>query len=199
MQTKTLAAALTAALAPASSAHEFWLRPNTFTPEPNQVISLQTFNGERFAGDALPRNNAHIARFELLAPDGTAGRVFGRHGAPNSLARPATPGTHRAIYESVENPLVLEPAPFEAYLQEEGLAHIIERRAELGESDQPGREVYVRCAKALVSAGGGPPADLPTGLPLEIVLTEIEDGRVRADVLFQDEPIAGLRVVAVSE
>ena len=111
------------------------------------------------------------------------------------------------MYESVENPLTLDADSFEAYLEEEGLPHIVDARAERGESGLPGREVYVRCAKSLVYAGsfdgdGDGNADAPTGLPLEVVLRS--NGAPRVDeplyavVLKHGSPAGGLRVIAVS-
>ncbi|MEL7483575.1 MAG: DUF4198 domain-containing protein [Planctomycetota bacterium] len=186
-------------------AHEFWLMPMAFRVDAPSLLRVQTLNGERFRGSVLPRHEEHIRRFEVLDPTGTTLDVLGRSGHPVSMTRVAIPGMHRVVYESVENPLTLEAKEFEKYLFEERLSDIIDTRAELGETDSPGREVYVRCAKSLVVVGAtdsDEPIDTPSRLPLEIVLQGTRKAEVKnaltAVVLFDETPAPWHRVVAIS-
>jgi hypothetical protein len=79
------------------------------------------------------------------SPDGSdpAGRV-----------RIGSPGIHVIGYRSAPSPIELEPRKFEQYLAEEGLETIITARSKRGESGQPGREIYSRCAKCVLFALG---------------------------------------------
>ncbi|RZK88917.1 MAG: DUF4198 domain-containing protein, partial [Hymenobacter sp.] len=105
----------------------------------------------------------------------------------------------------------LPAAQFTAYLREEGLGPALRQREETGQTaTKPGREVYRRCAKALVLATHGPAARLPApaadtifnrvlGLPLELV-PEQNPYRLRPGaaltvrVLAQGQPVPGALV-----
>lgn len=194
LTTLTLAAA-------ESIGHEFWVSPSAHSVSSGQLVRVSLFHGERFAGDLVPRNDPMIERFEYRAGSEIT-EVRGMHGATSSFLRPAGVGHGVIVYETREyiNPLPAEK--FEAYLAEEGLDEISERRAVLGETDTDGREAYVRCAKALLTAedaDGFSGETAPVGLPLEIVVMAAGADGVEARLLFGGEPLAGRRVVAVCE
>ena len=64
----------------------------------------------------------------------------------------------------------MKAASFEKYLKEEGLNHIVEARAQRGESDKPGKERYTMYAKTIFLAGAPNEGyKAVVGLPLEIV------------------------------
>jgi uncharacterized GH25 family protein len=197
-----------AALAAAAGAHEFWIMPSDFAVQPGELVRVELFHGERFAGDLVVRNTAQIERFEMVWPGFAAAapaEVRGMHERPTSFVRPEQPGSGVIVYQTSEYINLLPAEKFEHYLIEEGLHEISRRRAQLGETGSPGREAYVRCAKALVRVGESedPAADATAGLPLEIVLESglrgSESEPIVARVLFEGAPISGLRVVAVAE
>lgn len=210
MRTFQIIAALSVILASAvlASAHEFWVRPGQFTVTQGELGRFYLMHGHRFDGEFVPRNEPYVERFELLASDGSQ-RIMGRHGQSTNVARFATPGTNVVVYESREVLSELGPERFAAYLEEEGLDHIARQREQLGETDEVGVEMYVRCAKALVSVSAGgetPPAGLTdqiAGLPMEIVLQPLEHVEVgqtaRVRVLYDGKPLADARLTAESE
>lgn len=210
MRTLQTIAALAAILASTvlASAHEFWVRPGQFTVTEGELGRFYLMHGHRFDGEFVPRNEPYVERFELLASDGSQ-RIMGRHGQSTNVARFATPGTNVVVYESREVLNELGPERFAAYLEEEGLDHIARRRNELGETDTDGIEMYVRCAKALVTVaakGETAPAglhDQVAGLPMEIVLEPMEHAEVgqtaKVRVLYDGKPLADARLVVESE
>ena len=180
--------------------HEFWVSPSAYRVGGGELVRVSLFHGERFAGDVVARNDPMIKRFEFRTGGGVTD-IRGMHGASSSFLRPASEGHGVIVYETLEyiNPLPAEE--FEAYLAEEGLDEISERRAALGETDTDGREAYVRCAKALLTVGDS--GDFagesgPVGLPFEIVVVTINEDRVEARLLFEGEPVGGRRVVVAS-
>lgn len=206
---KTIAA-LTAILTSTllAHAHEFWVRPGKFVASEGELGTFYLFHGHHFEGEPVPRNEPYVARFDLINAR-EAMTIVGRHGQSTNVARFATQGTNVVVYESREVLSELSPERFAAYLKEEGLDHIARQREQLGEADKPGVEMYVRCAKALVSVaakGETAPAGLTdqiAGLPMEIVLQPMDTAAVgqtaKVRVFYDGKPLAGTRLAVVSE
>jgi hypothetical protein len=161
--------------------------------------------GEHFLGEPVPRDDARIERFVLVGPEGEA-PVGGSNGSdPAGLARVTAAGVHVIGYRSRRKPITLEPARFEAYLRDEGIESIVALRAERGESRRPGREVFSRCAKALVAAGEGAGVGFgrALGFTLEIIplanpYALAAGGELPILVTHERAPIAGVLLVALS-
>jgi len=191
-----------------ASAHEFWVRPGHFTATQDELGRFFLFHGHHFDGEFVPRNEPYVERFELLDADGSQ-RIMGRHGQSTNVARFATPGTNIVVYESREVLSELGPERFAAYLEEQGLDRIARQREQLGETDKPGVEMYVRCAKALVSVSAegetipNSLTDRNAGLPMEIVLQPMDHARVgitaKVRVFYKGKPLAYTRLAVVCE
>lgn len=185
-------------------AHDFWIEPTTHRPGPGRVVGLGLRVGEGFVGDPVPRDPARIDSFVLLGPDGTT-PVAGRDGAdPAGLIAPGSPGMHVVAYRSHRAAIELPGDRFERYLAEEGLDAVLAERARRGERDRPGREVYSRCAKALIDVPGGTGAgfDRVAGLRLELVPESdpfrlASGGELAIRLLFEGQPVEGVRVAAL--
>ena len=115
-------------------------------------------------------------------------------------------GVHLVGYRSHDSFVSQEAAKFEQYLAEEGLERVIAARAKRGESGKASRELFARCAKALLSAGPGPGLrtgfDRVLGFTLEIVPeTDPESWqpgrRVTVRLLFAGRPLEGALVAAL--
>ena len=150
-----LAFALLGGAAPAARAHDFWIEPDTFRPASGALIRARLFVGHPSDFEELPHRSARSVHWVL--DDGAARTdLIGRDGAlPAGYARPARRGVALVGYQSTPAFLELEPAKFASYLREEGLERALAEREALGESAKPGRELYARCAKALLCVDGG--------------------------------------------
>jgi len=185
-------------------AHDFWIEPSTFQPAVGSTLAVRLLVGQKLHGEALARNPALIARFVLVG-DGGETAVGGRAaGEPAGVVRIDRPGLQLIAYRSLDSPVSLEAAKFEAYLKEEGLETVIEARAKRGESQKPSRELFSRSAKSLIAAGGAGTTgyDRVLGLTLELgpektpyALGEGEDMPVR--ILYEGKPLAGALVAAL--
>ena len=139
--------------APGLWAHDLWIEPSSFRPAEAQLFAVRLRVGEAFRGDPVPRMEKRIERFAAVGPGGEI-PLNGTEGAdPAGFAVLAAPGTWLLVYDSDHARSELEGPKFEAYLAEEGLERISRLRVERGQSAAPGREIYSRCAKALVLAG----------------------------------------------
>lgn len=185
--------------------HEFWIQPEQYIVKDGGLLRVQLMNGERFDGHVVLRDEPQIRRFEFIS-EGESDVLQGRHEFPVSFVRPSESGV--VVYQSNRYQNDLDADRFDAYLREERIEHIINRREEFGESELIGREVYSRCAKSIIQVEGEANSiseiDHVVGLPLEIVVQAVDGGdgvgsTVRALVLYQGEPISGMRVVAAGE
>lgn len=201
---RTLALAALTLLAAPLSAHDFWLEPSTFRPAPDARVDIELRVGERFVGEPVTRQEKRIVAFVAVDYRGREEPVLGIEGrAPAGLWKARAPGLHVLGYRTDGKRIDLEAAKFEQYLTEEGLEHVIADRRARGESAQPGRELYARCARALVVARGeAEPAaaqlagwDRALGFPLEIVpeanpCTLGSGAKLTVRVVFRGEPLA---------
>ncbi len=163
--------ALAALLAAPAFAHDFWIEPESFQPKANATIKVTLKVGDFAIGDELPRSDLRILDFSLRGPE-LRTNVLGRDGAlPAGFVRTRGAGLHVLGYCSNHAFVELESAKFEEYLREKGLERVSAERARLGESDSKVRELYSRCAKALIQVGDGGPQEfaLMFDYPLEIL------------------------------
>lgn len=204
MRRGTILIAASAAFAAAAplSAHDFWIEPSSFRPAVGSTVSARLFVGMGFRGDPVPRNPALIERFVLVTDTGET-PVEGRPGDdPAGRVSIGAPGVAVIGYRSRNSPLSLEADQFEQYLREEGLERILELRARRGESGKPSREVFSRCAKALLSSGGPAGHDRNLGLTLELLPEKNPyllggGGELPIRLLYEQKPLPGALVVAL--
>ena len=194
------------ALGPAPlSAHDMWIVPTTFSPEPGAIVGVRLRVGQDLLGDPLPRNPALVNQFVV---EDAAGRkpVVGRDGAdPAGFVRVATPGLLVIGYHSNASSVELAAEKFNQYLKEEGLDAVAALRASRNETGAGARELFSRCAKSLVFSGSPSEAqgDRRLGFPLELV-AERNPYAIRAGqdlpvrLTYEDRPLAGALVVAMN-
>ncbi|MCE9636335.1 MAG: DUF4198 domain-containing protein [Planctomycetes bacterium] len=200
-------AAVVLALAAVSAwANDFWLTPSGWRPKVGEEVSIRLMNGRAPKGEARKRDDARIDTFVARGPDGQEQAIVGASGAdPAGVFKPDDDGLWIAGFRSKPASVALDAVKFEAYLKSEGLEHVIEERAALGESAAKGREIYVRCAKAFVQAGT-PQRDghaKALGFRIEILPEKNPTRAAPGDeipfqVLFDSKPVAGVLVRALS-
>ncbi len=153
------------------SAHDFWIEPSSFRPAVGSTVALRLFVGPHFEGEPFPRVPQLVSKFVLVSASGEQPIPGGPGDDPAGTIRMAEPGLAIVGYRSLNYPVSLDAAKFEAYLKEEGLEKISTLRAKRGETARPGREVFSRCAKAILDVGGTGSTgfDRPLGFTLELV------------------------------
>jgi uncharacterized GH25 family protein len=189
----------------ATLAHDFWIEPSSFRPQPGQAVSLRLRVGEHFLGDPLPRDPTLLERFVAIGPSGEE-PILGRPGQdPAGMLPAGSDGLHIVVLRSRPSRVELPAADFEKYLAQEGLEQVSAVRARRGESDKGVREIFSRCAKSLILVGGTRPSgrDRAVGLTLELVLArnpyELRTGdELPVRLLYQSKPLRGALVVAMN-
>src|SRR5690242_1233075 len=111
------------------TAHDMWIEPTSFLPDPGTVIGLRLRIGQNFLGDPLPRDPALIDQF--ISVDSTGSKpVYGHDGGdPAGLMRVTEPGVVIIGYQSHPASIALPAATFNQYIKEEGLDTIADLRA----------------------------------------------------------------------
>jgi uncharacterized GH25 family protein len=205
LRRRAIAVALASLLAATASAHDFWIQPPKFRVAKDEVVEVPLRVGEEYVGEVVPRDDLRIEKFVVHGPDGVE-PVPGADGKdPAGRFTPKKDGIYVVGFRSKRRSIELEASKFEAYLKEEGLQRVVELRAERKETQKPGREVYSRCAKALIRAGDGAKDghDRVLGMRLEIVPETnpyaVEAGAALAfRVVYDEKPLAEALVVARS-
>lgn len=203
-----LALLLTALSVPARG-HDFWIEPSAFTPAPGQRVAVRLKVGEHFRGDPVPRYPDRIERFAAVGPSGEAPVAGVPNSDPAGFVALGTPGLHLLVYDSDHASVELEGEKLEKYLGEEGLEAISALRAKRGQTGDPAKEIYSRCAKSLVAVGGGAGAgfdryDRIVGLPLELVpeanpYTLKGGGELPVRLYYGGKPLKGALVMALQK
>jgi uncharacterized GH25 family protein len=187
------------------AAHDMWIEPTTFFPQPGQIVSLRLRVGQDLLGDPLLLDPSLVNQFVVKDGDGLRPVVRRDGRDPAGLVRLAAPGVHTIGYRS--NPSAIEVAAdmFNQYLKEEGLDAISALRASRNATRLPARELFSRCAKSLVFSGtaADTQGDRPLGFTLELI-AERNPYAMRADqdlpvrLMYENHPLAGALVVAIN-
>jgi uncharacterized GH25 family protein len=181
-------------------AHDFWIMPSRFAAAAGAAIELDLRVGDAFPGESYPRDPRHVRRF-VVAGTTSGVEVGGRAGAVPA-GRTTSPGGPLVVaYYSRPTWTELAPGAFDSYLFSVGLDDLVGERAARGESHTPGRERFVRCAKALVGDADGIARDVGMKLPFEIrarALPSPDSPHVEVLLLFRGRPLPRALVRALS-
>ena len=199
-------AVLAGAMASPLLAHDFWIEPWSFRPEVGSTVGVRLMIGQGFQGEPLPRNPALITKFVLVSAGGETEIVGRPADDPAGLVRVDAPGLQIVGYRSRNSSVALEAAKFEDYLREEGLEAIVAERARRGDSQKGSRELFSRCAKALLFAGPGKPGgeDRDLGFTLELRAEKNPYGlragsELPVRLTYEGKPLAGALVTAMAK
>ncbi len=194
-----LALLLLAAALGRARADDAWIEPTQFTAPAERPLPVHLRVGREGRVRDVERRPARILRFVLRGPDGLEREVEGEAGqSPAGAAQVAGPGRYALGYHGRPNRAQLAPAAFTRLLYEEGLQALLAGRG----AAEAAQLTYTRCAKSLLQVGEDPPAeaDLPLGLPLELIVEAVPAAgeALRVRLLRDGAPVANARVRASS-
>ncbi len=194
-----IVAALLAALP--ARAHDFWIEPSRFKPQPGAIVAVHLWVGQDFTGDPVPRQSNDIEQF-FVRQNGADADIGGANSIdPAGLFRKDGEATAVIGYRSRGSDIELPAAKFDDYLRQYGLGTIVAERARRGEAQKPGRERFFRYAKALLTgAAASPAATQALGFAYEIVPGDdptANAGPLRGRILYDGKPLAGALVEAL--
>src|SRR5262245_50644657 len=122
------------------AAHDMWIEPTTFFPEPGQIVSLRLRVGQDLLGDPLLLDPSLVNRF--VVSDGTGLRPCVRRDGsdPSVLLRLTEPGIQVIGYPRNPNTIEIPEDTFNQSPREEGLDAVSAQRARRNETRAPARE-----------------------------------------------------------
>jgi hypothetical protein len=187
------------------AAHDLWIAPTAFAPDPGSVVGVRLLVGQNFLGDPVPRDPELIDQFVSVDATGRKA-VVGRDGAdPAGLLRIAAPGLTIIGYQSHASQVVLPAEKFNQYLDEEGLDAVAALRARRRQTNASARERFSRCVKSLLLSGAPGPGqgDRALGFRLELIAERnpyaLGSGQgLPVRLLYDGRPLPGALVVAMN-
>jgi hypothetical protein len=182
-------------------AQEFWLAPRFFLFL-NERISVPILVGNNFTGVRWRGKNSRLTRFVQYTPTDSANLLplVAQHDTNRAFITFSQLGTHQLALATNNAFLTFPADSFNAYLRAENLGNILAIRKQNAQLNQPAREAYRRCAKALVQVGSAPSTSEAfkqiAGLPLELIPEQnpyklLPGASLTVRLLADGEPVAG--------
>ena len=204
-----LTAILLVAGAAALSAHDMFIKLDSYFLNPGDTLRVPILNGTF----TKTENAIDLDRVRDLAVWSPSGLT---HPAPLTWHAShdttyfgvvlAKEGTYAAGVSTKPRVLELKGAAFNAYLKDEGLTDILERRKRLGQLNRSAKERYAKNVKAVFQVGETrtPTVSLPLGFPAEIIPIDNpyvgrRDATLRVQCVIGLQPVAGITVFAGSQ
>ncbi|MEM5518711.1 DUF4198 domain-containing protein [Henriciella sp. AS95] len=166
-----------AAIAPAASAHDFWLEPESYWLDEETSVAVDIFTGHGEDKAHWPAAPHRIVGFRSFGPGGVTSQMAGAETfAEKPVVQLTDPGLHMLVLESTNAFSELPADKFTSYVEEEGILPIAADRAANRLDEAAGRELYSRRGKALIQRGCAADAEpiwaQPLGLTLEVVAVD---------------------------
>ena len=91
------------------AAHDMWIEPTTFSPQPGEIVGVRLRVGQDLLGDPLPRDPALVNQFVVEDGDGRK-PVVRRDGAdPAGFVRVAAPACSSSAIAATRAPSSCRP------------------------------------------------------------------------------------------
>jgi uncharacterized GH25 family protein len=180
-------------------AHEFWLRPKKFRYALGEEVKVDLVVGENFTGEPWDMTKNRVEKMELITKSGR--KDITKQVKPtkgnNLTLKVATPGTQLIAMQGSMSFIELDAEKFNAYLAEDGIEDIIQRRKDRNEMGLGAKEHYQRFSKLLLQSGTtfDDVYKRNVGHPLELI-PETNPARLKSGdylgckVLFEGKPLA---------
>jgi uncharacterized GH25 family protein len=195
-------------LAPASThAHDYWLAPRDFTPQIDQVVTIELLVGDHLVPEqSRPHDPAKVHGFTLHHRCGSEDLLRSVAAGADPLIERTFERDGLALFALERNwvDITLPDDRFTYYLDHEGLSEMQALREQQGPRTEE-RERYTRSIKTLIRIGDRSRNRLHRKVMdhrMEIILlddpTRMRAGdELRAKVLFAGKPLRDVRVNAL--
>ncbi len=191
------------------SAHDLFLKLNSYFVAPNSSVPLALLNGT-FSESQGPVARDRIMDISVVSPAGRAHRdtlaITARGGTSELMIKTGEAGTYVAGISLKKRVLALPAAAFNAYLEHDGIPDVLEARRRNNTLDRDVRERYAKHVKAIFQVGSeltdsygaelGYPAEI---VPLENPYALKPGSEFEVRCLVDAKPVADQLVIAGGE
>lgn len=160
-------------------AHEFWIEPSSFQPEPSKSLTVDLLIGTNFLGSSAIYAPDQIEAFSFLrtvvGKQSELREITGRYGdRPAGTIVAGQKGFHIILHQTAPIRLTYDSAEkFDKFAREKGFNQALAQHQALGLPRNKITEKYQRFAKSLIAVGGSISArmgeDRLLGLAIELV------------------------------
>ena len=174
---KTILAACTlfTMLVISASAHDLFLKLDTYFLQPNSKAAIRLMNGTfqksdgKVASDRMRDVSVVTPDHKVLHPESSAFRDEGEVTLLN--LETSGPGTYIVSVSTKPREIDLKAADFNDYLKHDGIPDILDQRGKRGERGKDVRERYSKHVKALFQVGDAltDSYKIPLNYPVEII------------------------------
>lgn len=183
-----------------AQSHEFWVAPDKFVAAVGDQVTLDLRVGQLLDGLSYPFFSRKFVRYDNTVSGETL-PLDGREGDTPSLTFTADrEGLNIISYHAIPEFLTYEAfSDFVEFVEEEGLAQIVDQHKERGLPDVGFTEGYSRNSKALVQIGPvmNGQMDEFTGMPYELIAMAnpyAGQDTLEVKLLWQGEPVPDTQV-----
>ena len=209
MKTKSRIALITIALvsiASTLSAHDLFLRLDSFFVRPESVVVIKVLNGT-FSKSENAITRDRLRDISVVGPAGPARVDTSSWEAKGDTSRLAVhigaPGTYVVGASTAPREITLQAKDFNAYLADDGIPDVLSDRKRDGELGKKATERYSKHVKAILQAGDARSNGFETvlGYPAEIVplsnpYLPRSGGWLRVRALVDGKPVANQMIVS---
>ena len=191
-----------------TSAHDYWMSPINYRPQPGETVPVRLFVGDHFSEEVeRSLSKKMTVDFKLHPADGkpvdlTESNKFDE--MPAAKIKIDYSGSYLLSMQRGWARIEMEGKKFHQYLEHEGLTNIIELREKAGEAETSATERYRRYLKTMIVVGGKNEASwkMQVGHKLEIIPlsnpTSIKPGTQSSfQVLLDGKPLSGVQLAAL--
>jgi uncharacterized GH25 family protein len=186
-------------------AHDFWIEPETFRPQPGARVGLHLYVGQHFAGESIPYFPDRFERYVSVGPAGEQPIPGVLGDDPAGAITAAAPGLYVIGLRTRPETVSFDSSEeFEQYLRMEGLERNLALHRQRYKPGKKIQESYFRCAKSLIATRPIGDTDTGTdralGLPLELiaVTNPYRSGQgtpLRLQLQYHGKPLTGALVM----
>lgn len=156
------------------SAHDLFLKLDSYFLLPNQSTELYLFNGT-FTSSENEIARERMQQAKIVGPEGTQtpkdSQWTDRNKATYLSFTTGEAGTYVAGVSVKPNPIELSAEDFNEYLAHDGVLDVLAEREKNQQLDQPARELYAKHVKAIFQVGDTPSSHFneSLGFPVEFI------------------------------
>ena len=188
-------------LASVLSAHDLFLKAHPFVLERPGKLQLAMNLAASFPGKEERWREDKTVRAWIIGPGSS--REFSTEQAKNPVMELPQEGTYVLAWNATPSYIEVDAKGFNEYIEADGYQNVVQMRKESGKQNEKGREKYTRFLKCIVQVGSKltDEYEKPLGQKIEIIPLEhpysVKPGsKLRVKVLFDEAPLAGVRVMA---